>query len=183
MRILVLVARRSALLAVPVIAALVLSLYLVCIGVTMAFGLPADLLLPVWVRLLGLPFAAYGIGMMAWVLRFRGPLAILESTWSTFLKLFGCERLEAPAGRTEPLVVAGPYRFVRHPLYSGVDGLTFGIAVLTDQPWAYLGALLLALWFALILASFEERELKALFGPAYTEYMRTTRRFLPVRRG
>jgi len=69
-------------------------------------------------------------------------------------------------------------------LYSGVDGLTLGIALLADHPWAYLGALALGLWFALVLAPFEERELHALFGPAYAEYMRSVRRFLPLpRRG
>jgi protein-S-isoprenylcysteine O-methyltransferase Ste14 len=175
------VARRSAFLAIPVIAALVSGLYLVCVEIAVAFGLPGDLLLPVWVRLLGLPMVAYGLGMAAWVLRFRGPTAILESTWATLRKLARREPIAATAGRTEPLVVSGPYRLVRHPLYSGVDGLAFGAALLADHPWAYLGALLLALWFALVLAPFEERELRALFGPAYDDYRKGTRRFLPIR--
>lgn len=175
-------ASRSAILAVPVISALVAGLYLACLGLGALLGLPWDLLLPWPVRLLGLVPLAYGVVMLAWVFRFRGPLAILESTWLTFLKLFRRLPLETAAGRTEPLVVAGPYRLVRHPLYSGVDGLTFGIAVLVDHPWAYLGALALALWFLVVLAPFEERELRALFGPAYAEYMLRTRRFLPLPR-
>ena len=174
--------RRSAFLAFPVIAALVLALYLICLAIAAALGLPEDLGLPWWVRAFGLPLAAYGVGMAGWVLNFRGPRAVLESTWAPLLKLLGREPLEAPAGRTEPLVGAGPYRFVRHPLYSGVDGLTLGIAVVVDHPWAYLGAVALALWFVLVLAPFEEGELQALFGPAYREYMRSTRRFVPVRR-
>jgi len=55
---------------------------------------------------------------------------------------------------------------VRHPLHPGVDGLTMGIAFLADHPWAFPGALALGLWFAVVLAPFEERELRALFGPA-----------------
>jgi protein-S-isoprenylcysteine O-methyltransferase Ste14 len=90
--------------------------------------------------------------------------------------------MEAAGSRTEPLVVAGPYRLVRHPLYSGVDGLTLGMALLVDHPWAYIGALALGLWFAFVLAPFEERELKALFGAAYAEYMMSVRRFLPFPR-
>ncbi len=175
-------ALRSAFLAIPVIFALVLALYLAAFLLTLALGASADLALPWWLRALGLPLLAYGVAMAAWALRFRGVVAVLESTWATFRKLAGRERLETPAGRTESLVVAGPYRLVRHPLYSGVDGLTFGIAIIVDHPWAYLGALLLALWFAAVLAPFEERELGALFGPAYDDYMRRTRRFLPVRR-
>ena len=171
--------RRSWYLAIPVIAGLVSGLYLACVAYTVLLRLPWDLGLPTWFRLLGIPLMAYGAVMMGWVLRFRGPIAILESTWITLLKLLGREPLAAPAGRTEPLVVAGPYRMVRHPLYSGVDGLTLGIAVLVDHPWAYVGAFLLALWFAIVLAPFEERELLALFGKPYADDMRGTRRFLP----
>lgn len=173
---------RRALLALPIIAGLILLLYGVSIGIVALLQLPKDLGFPWPVRLLGVVPLTYAALMLGWVYRFRGPQAILESTWVTFLKLLGRLPLDVPGGRTEPLVVAGPYRLVRHPLYSGVDGLTLGIAVLVDHSWAYLGALALGLWFALVLAPFEERELRALFGPAYSEYSRTVRRFLPIKR-
>lgn len=175
-------ARGSSYIVFLPITALVLALYMAGMGVGLLLGLPADLGLPVPIRALGVLPIGYGLGMLAWVIRFRGVDPVVESTWATFRKLFRRLPLETMGGRTEPLVVAGPYRFVRHPLYSGVDGLTFGIAVLVDHPWAYLGALALGLWFLLILAPFEERELRVLFGPAYGEYMRRTRRFLPIRR-
>ncbi len=174
--------RRRAILAIPVIAGWVLGLYVACIGLAVLLSLPWDLSLPWAIRWLGVVPLVYGLGMLGWVFQFRGPVAILESTWITFLKLFRRMPLEIPGGRTEPLVVAGPYAWVRHPLYSGVDGLTFGIAILVDHPWAYLGAAALALWFLFVLAPFEERELQALFGPAYANYMRGTRRFLPTPR-
>ncbi len=60
--------------------------------------------------------------------------------------------------------------------------MTFGIALLVDHPWAYLGSVALGLWFALVLAPFEERELRALFGASYVEYARRVRRFLPIPR-
>lgn len=167
--------------AIPVIGGLIALLYGACVALTAVLGIPADLSLPWWWRTLGVLPIAYGILMAAWVFRFRGPATVLDSTWSTFLKLFRRVRLDAPAGRTEPLIVAGPYRLVRHPLYSGVDALAFGIAILVDHPWAYLGALALALWFVLVLAPFEERELRALFGTPYEAYARSTRRFLPLR--
>ncbi len=174
--------RRAAFLAIPVIVALILLLYLASMALLVLAGVPWDASLPSAVRFLGLPLVAYAALMIAWVFRFRGPLVILESTWVTLLKLVRRAPLSASAGRTEPLVVAGPYRLVRHPLYSGVDGLTFGIAFLTDHLWAFLGAVALALWFALVLAPFEERELCALFGPAYSDYMRRTRPFIPLPR-
>lgn len=176
------VGRPSPVLAIPVIAGLVLCLYAVAYAIAWLAGLGTDFPLPVPLRLLGVLPLAYGLGMLAWVFRFRGPRSVLESTWLTFLKLARRVPMASPAGRTEPLVVAGPYRVVRHPLYSGVDGLTFGIAVLVVHPWALLGAVALALWFLLVLAPFEERELVALFGAPYSTYARSVRRFLPVRR-
>lgn len=173
---------RSPYFALPVIAALVGGIYLASIGISIVLGLPWDLRVPDALRALGIVPIAYGVVILAWVFRFRGVRDIMESTWATLRKLAGRLPLETLGGRTEPLVVAGPYRLVRHPLYSGVDGLTFGIAVLVDHPWAYLASLALGLWFLLVLAPFEEKELRALFGPPYAEYMRRTRRFLPIRR-
>lgn len=78
----------------------------------------------------------------------------------------------APSGR---LVVRGPYRYVRHPIYTG--GLLFFIGVaLATSPAALLPiALLLVVW-ALKL-SVEERFLRAAY-PAYAGYCATTRRRL-----
>ncbi|HYM39669.1 MAG TPA: isoprenylcysteine carboxylmethyltransferase family protein [Thermoplasmata archaeon] len=171
---------RHAIFAIPVIAGMVSGVYLACVGVAVLVGLPWDVGLPWALRALGFVCLGYGAAMLVWVFRFRGPFAVLESTWVTFLKLFRRMPLDASGGRAEPLVVAGPYRWVRHPLYSGVDGLTFGIALLVDHPWAFLGSVALGLWFLAVLAPFEERELRALFGPAYADYARTTRRFLPL---
>lgn len=177
-------ARRTAYLAIPIIAGIVSSTYLVGFVLTLLLGLPWDLGLPWGVRMLGLPLMAYGVVLLVWVFRFRDFGDVLESTYVTLLKILRRLPVEAPATRTEPLVVAGPYRLVRHPLYSGVIGLSFGIGFLVDHPWALLGALALWSWFALVVAPFEERELIALFGPDYVEYMQTHYRFLPLpRRG
>jgi protein-S-isoprenylcysteine O-methyltransferase Ste14 len=161
------------------IAGLILFLYLVAVAITIALRLPWDLSLPIPVRALGLLVLAGGAGLAAWAIRFRGFHAVVESTWLTLRKLVRRAPLDSPRGRTEPLVVAGPYRHVRHPLYSGVVLLTFGIALAVDRTAALLGAFLLFLWFALVLAPFEERELRLLFGEAYAEYMRRTPRLIP----
>lgn len=174
--------RRQAYLAIPLIAGLVSFIYVGCIGLNLLLNLPWDLSLPLALRLSGVPLIALGLALIAWVVRFRGPGALLESTYATLLKLIRRLPLAIPGGRTEPLVVAGPYRLVRHPLYSGILGMALGIGLLVDHPWALLGAAVLGAWFALVLAPFEERELEALFGEAYVEYERTHRRFLPIPR-
>lgn len=170
-------------LAIPIVAALVGALYGAGLAIVLLLGVPWDIGMPTAVRLLGVPLVVTGLAMAAWVIRFRGPVPVLGSTYTTLLKLLRRIPLAAPSGRMEPLVVAGPYRWVRHPLYAGVIALTFGIALLVDRTFAWLGAIALSLWFELVLAPFEERELLVLFGPTYRDYMGRTRRFLPIRRG
>lgn len=176
------VVRRTSVLALPVIGGLIVAVYLACIAVAALLRLPWDLGFPLPVRLFGILLMALGVLAMASVFRYRGFATVLDSTYATLMKLLRRVPMAESMGRVEPLVVAGPYRYVRHPLYSGVIALTFGIGLVVDHPWALLGAGALYLWFAIVLTPFEERELKVLFGRDYEEYMRRTRRFLPIRR-
>lgn len=106
---------------------------------------------------------------------------ILKSTYLTFSKLLTRTRLEEKSGRTEPLVVKGPYRYVRHPLYSGVLLMAAGLWLVFDYTLLLVTTILLLLWFNFVVAPFEERELTVLFGKAYSDYARNTPRFIPVR--
>jgi protein-S-isoprenylcysteine O-methyltransferase Ste14 len=76
------------------------------------------------------------------------------------------------------LVVSGPYRWVRHPLYAGLPPWALALGLLMDNwllwPLAAVGFLLLALRTPI-----EERFLIERFGDAYREYMRRTPRYFP----
>lgn len=76
------------------------------------------------------------------------------------------------------LVRNGPYRYLRHPIYTGV---LLGIAgtALAIGEWRGLLALLLVATSYLIKAKREERILAAGFGGAFTEYKRETGFLLP----
>jgi protein-S-isoprenylcysteine O-methyltransferase Ste14 len=76
------------------------------------------------------------------------------------------------------LIVSGPYRYIRHPLYT-IGGLFFAGLSLGAALWWTL--LLLAIGFALLLIRTpkEEENLIALFGDEYREYMKRTGRYLP----
>jgi protein-S-isoprenylcysteine O-methyltransferase Ste14 len=78
----------------------------------------------------------------------------------------------------QKLVVRGPYRYVRNPLYDTDMTLMLGAALLT-QNWGLL--LLLAAYIAQLIVQLrlEERELRARFGAAYTRYCRLVPRFIP----
>jgi protein-S-isoprenylcysteine O-methyltransferase Ste14 len=75
------------------------------------------------------------------------------------------------------LVVKGPYRYVRHPLYLAEIVTTLGIMLGFRQPWAALVALgTIAFQFQRM--AYEETVLREAY-PAYDAYSRTTARLLP----
>jgi len=83
------------------------------------------------------------------------------------------------ATRTEhTLVTSGPYRWVRHPLYTIGCSLFVTFGMIADN-WfiALLG--ILAFIAMAIRTSREEANLIAKFGDEYREYMKRTGRFLP----
>jgi protein-S-isoprenylcysteine O-methyltransferase Ste14 len=76
------------------------------------------------------------------------------------------------------LVMRGPYRIVRHPLYLGELTAALGIVV-GAQRWApALGAWLVCLGLQLVRTSYEERSLRAEF-PEYAPYADRTKRLIP----
>lgn len=80
--------------------------------------------------------------------------------------------------RTSQLVTTGVYRYIRHPLYSSLLLLTWG--VFFKAP-GWLGGLM-ALASTLLLfgtARADESECIRFFGPAYRAYMTRTKRFVP----
>ncbi len=78
-------------------------------------------------------------------------------------------RAEGPPG---PLQTAGPYRFVRHPVYLGWLVLVFGSPVMTANRWTFA---VLSLLYLIVGVAFEERALGRAFGPAYEAYRRRVR--------
>jgi protein-S-isoprenylcysteine O-methyltransferase Ste14 len=75
------------------------------------------------------------------------------------------------------LVVRGPYRFIRHPLYFFETLAFFGISLSFEQPLAMM-LVLLVITAQIIRMGYEERVLSAQF-PAYAEYARNTARLIP----
>ncbi len=79
------------------------------------------------------------------------------------------------------LRTGGAYRYVRHPIYSGLMLLAVARAVASGNPWVAAACVLLVLLLN-VKARWEERHLVRRF-PDYVEYAMRTGRFLPRLRG
>ncbi|TKS53204.1 isoprenylcysteine carboxylmethyltransferase family protein [Luteimonas yindakuii] len=95
------------------------------------------------------------------------------------LGLFARERTTIlPSGAASRLVVHGPYRFSRNPMYVSLVAAYVGLALQMRAPWALplLALPLLQLQRAMI--PFEEARMQSLFGDAYLAYRARVRRWL-----
>jgi protein-S-isoprenylcysteine O-methyltransferase Ste14 len=80
--------------------------------------------------------------------------------------------------RTTELVTSGIFKYVRHPLYSSLVLLTWGIYFKHPTVIMTFVALLssILLWFT---AVGDEKECIEYFGDSYRDYMKMTKRFIP----
>ena len=85
----------------------------------------------------------------------------------------------APFDPPRRLVVRGPYRFVRNPMYLGAGMALAGAALFYESvPLLTYGALFLVAAH-LFVVFYEEPALRRTFGPDYEEYCRHARRWQP----
>jgi protein-S-isoprenylcysteine O-methyltransferase Ste14 len=76
------------------------------------------------------------------------------------------------------LIATGPYRFVRHPIYTAIIMLILAVALTNRTPlvFAGLGLMILSCWIKL---RGEEEMMSAAFPDAYPAYMARTKRLVP----
>lgn len=80
--------------------------------------------------------------------------------------------------KAEPeLVTSGPYRLVRHPIYSGIILAMIGTAAAISPYWLVVVALLGG--YFVFSATREERYMAERFPEAYPEYKRSTKMLVP----
>jgi protein-S-isoprenylcysteine O-methyltransferase Ste14 len=120
--------------------------------------------------------------LISWTLLIASAILVLHALW-LFRKVgrpdtgrIG-ESLYALEKTTE-LVEVGAYRYIRHPMYTSLLLLAWGIFFKSPSWLAGLLAAAATAFLALT-ARAEEAENLRYFGPAYQEYIRRTRRFFP----
>ena len=96
-----------------------------------------------------------------------------------FVRFARADGTPAPPMPTGHLVVVGPYRYVRNPMYLAVLAIILGQALLS-RSWGtlvYAGTVLLAV--AVFVLGYEEPTLELEYGDEYREYRRNVRGWLP----
>jgi protein-S-isoprenylcysteine O-methyltransferase Ste14 len=81
--------------------------------------------------------------------------------------------------KTSKLVMVGLYRYIRHPLYSSLLFLGWGM-FFKSPSWLDAALVVLCTFFLTATARTEERENIAYFGDEYMEYMKRTKMFIPA---
>jgi protein-S-isoprenylcysteine O-methyltransferase Ste14 len=80
----------------------------------------------------------------------------------------------------QPVVQDGPYRLVRHPAYSGTLLTMLGVGLAVTN-WASLISLLVCVLLGYAYrVRIEEQALMRTIGQPYIDYMRHTKRFIPL---
>jgi protein-S-isoprenylcysteine O-methyltransferase len=140
------------------------------IGLAVSLGIAATYLVPS----ASFPLAAWARGLVT----FMFILGLVIRWWSILAlgKFFTVDVAIAP---DHQLVARGPYRFVRHPSYSGLM-LAFVAFAVTLQNGVALGCVLVPISLALAYRiRVEEAVLLSAFGDDYRRYSKTTKRLVP----
>jgi protein-S-isoprenylcysteine O-methyltransferase Ste14 len=120
--------------------------------------------IPVWARVPGLALVLPGGLLVFWCI----------ATFATRGR-----GTPAPFDPPREFVAAGPYRWVRNPMYIGAFGVLLGAGLAARSP-AIVG---LAFFFLLVIHLFvllyEEPTLSRRFGEPYLRYKSSVRRWLP----
>jgi len=115
-----------------------------------------------WIEVLGVVLTVAGLAFAIWA------RAYLGGNWSSSVTL--------KVGHQ--LVRTGPYRWVRHPIYSGIILAMIGTAIERGKLRGVVAVVLLWIGFT-IKSRIEERLMVATFGPDYQDYSRSTGALFP----
>src|SRR5262245_33814645 len=95
--------------------------------------------------------------------------------WLTFRR---ARTTAVPGQASSRLVVWGPYRFSRNPMYVGLSVAYLGEAGMLAQIWPLILLPLVVAYLQWVVIPVEERKLSEVFGDGYELYRRQVRRWL-----
>ena len=156
------------LLAVATILSIILYYVIAFVGIEIIFIIlfPVDISIPFPYNLCGLLVSVLGFMLIIWA-----------NYTLLFIGKIGLEARE-PFHTPSTLVVEGPYKFTRNPIYLSVVIIFFGLAILLGSLTLFIIAIALFIIFWTWFISWEEKRLEEEFGEEYLEYKGRVRRWL-----
>jgi len=143
--------------ALPLLVVLLLNIFSPSLLVWSKFELP------LFIQIIGALMAVICVPWILWVFRSIGK----NISETVLIK------------QDHELITSGPYRWVRHPLYSGTLLLLFSISLVFED-WIIFGYSLIGLIaFRLLVIPAEEQKLLDAFGEEYECYQSRTRAMMP----
>lgn len=143
----------------------------------------AFVLLWAWLAASVQPFDArlpFGIPVWAWFLGWPLVLAgAFLALWCIVTFVARGRGTPAPFDPPREFVAAGPYRYVRNPMYIGGFGILLGAGLALRSPSIVGLAFLFLLLMHLLVLLYEEPVLTRQFGEPYRRYKSSVRRWLP----
>jgi protein-S-isoprenylcysteine O-methyltransferase Ste14 len=116
-----------------------------------------------WPVVAGLALMVAGIGLRAWSI--------------VTLGRFFQYQIKVQPGHH--VVTSGPYRFVRHPSYTGIAMVLAGIALASGDVWSLLAVAVLGGAGLAVRIRAEERQLKQALGADYERFAASRKRLVP----
>ncbi len=114
-----------------------------------------------WLQGIGLVLFVSGLALAIWARRYLG------RNWGMPM-----------SQKVDPeLVTTGPYRSIRHPIYSGIILAMIGTTISVSVFW--LVAVVVLGGYFIYSAVMEERLMASLFPDSYPQYMRSTKMLIP----
>ncbi|MFE3258781.1 methyltransferase family protein [Nocardia sp. NPDC059091] len=114
-------------------------------------------------QILGVALMWLGLVVRAWA------IAVLGKHFRTTVEV----------DRDQPVISTGPYRWIRHPSYTGILLLTLGFGLAAGNYVSLLLTTVVPVYAFLRRITLEEKTLVATLGAPYETYRHTTKRLVP----
>ena len=124
----------------------------------------------------GAQWGTPGIYIALGIATFFTLICFLLRTWGSAYLSSGI--VWNPNARTDALLVDGPFRYTRNPLYLGNLFMVLGLGAIAT-PLGYLAIMVLHLWFIRELIRWEEAGLEQRYGEAFERYCAQVPAFIP----
>lgn len=141
------------------------------------------------------PLFYVGIGLVGWLLqqflplpglptllsRIGGAMFLVAGVWLGIWSIGLFRQAETslvPVKPSTALVLSGPYRWTRNPMYLGLLLCYIAVALIAQIMWLLVLAPVVILVIQTQVIAREERYLKHAFGERYLEYQRRVRRWI-----